>query len=48
MKKLYHRIGNRKSSQVAVVAVARELVGFMWAVMRELEIELASALDPAA
>ncbi len=48
LHKLYHRIGNRKSSQVAVVAVARELVGFLWAVMRELEIELATALDPAA
>ena len=48
LHKLYHRIANRKSSQVAVVAVARELVGFMWAVMRELEIEQATALDAAA
>ncbi len=48
LHKLYHRIANRKSSQVAVVAVARELVGFMWAVMRDLEIEQAAVLDSAA
>ena len=48
LHKLYHRIAVRKSSQIAVVAVARELVGFMWAVMRELEIEQATALDAAA
>ena len=46
--KLFHRIAHRKPSQVAVVAVARELVGFLWAVMRELEIEQATALDTAA
>ena len=46
--KLFHRIARRKPSQVAVVAVARELVGFLWAVMRELEIEQATALDTAA
>ena len=48
LHKLYHRIANRKSSQVAVVAVARELVGFMWAVMRDLEIQQTSVLDSAA
>jgi transposase len=35
--KLYHRIAARKSNQLAVVAVARELVGFLWAVMQDLE-----------
>jgi transposase len=35
--KLYHRIAAKKSSRIAVVAVARELVGFLWAVMRDLE-----------
>ena len=34
---LYQHLASRKRSQVAVVAVARELVGFLWAVMRDLE-----------
>ena len=37
LHKLYHRIAAKKSSNIAVVAVARELVGFLWAVMRDLE-----------
>jgi hypothetical protein len=41
--KLYHRIANRKSNQIAVVAVARELVGFLWAVMKDLEEQQAAA-----
>lgn len=36
LHKLYHHLAYRKQSQVAAVAVARELVGFLWAVMREL------------
>ena len=32
---LFHRIAAHRPSQVAAVAVARELVGFLWAVMRE-------------
>jgi transposase len=35
LHKLYHRIAARKGSHVAVVAVARELVGFLWAVMQD-------------
>ena len=35
LHKLYHRIAVRKGPQVAVVAVARELVGFLWAIMQE-------------
>jgi len=35
--KIFHRIAYRKSNQIAAVAVARELVGFLWAVMRDLE-----------
>jgi transposase len=46
--KLYHRISAKKSSRIAVVAVARELVGFLWAVMHELEIEQATSLSEAA
>lgn len=36
LHKLYHHLAYRKESQIAAVAVARELVGFLWAVMREL------------
>jgi transposase len=32
----YQHLAYRKQPQIAVVAVARELVGFLWAVMREL------------
>ena len=46
--KLYHRIAARKSSRIAVVAVARELVGFLWAVMQDLENEQATPLSEAA
>jgi len=35
--KVYHRIAFRKSSQIAAVAVARELVGFLWAAMMDLD-----------
>lgn len=35
--KRYHHLAYRKHSQIAVVAVARELIGFLWAVMRELD-----------
>lgn len=48
LHKLYHRIAAKKSSRIAVVAVARELVGFLWAVMQELETEQAKALSAAA
>jgi transposase len=34
---MYHRISVRRGPQIAVVAVARELVGFLWAVMRDLD-----------
>ena len=30
-------LSDRKRPQIAVVAVARELVGFLWAVMSDLE-----------
>ena len=33
----YMHLAYRKRPQIAVVAVARELVGFLWAVMRRLE-----------
>jgi transposase len=48
LNKTYHRIAARKSSHIAVVAVARELVGFLWAVMQDLEHEQAARLHAAA
>jgi len=35
LHKLYRHLAYRKRPQVAVVAVARELIGFLWAAMRE-------------
>jgi transposase len=34
---LFQHLSYRKAPQIAAVAVARELAGFLWAVMRELE-----------
>lgn len=39
--KVYHRIAARKCNQIAAVAAARELVGFLWSVMQDLEFEQA-------
>jgi transposase len=33
---LFQHLAYRKQPRVAVVAVARELVGFLWAVMQDL------------
>jgi len=41
---MYHRISLRRGPQIAVVAVARELVGYLWAVMRDLEPMTAAAV----
>jgi len=35
--KLYHRLHAKRPPQIAAVAVARELVGFLWSVMQDLE-----------
>jgi transposase len=48
LHKIYHRIGAKKSSNIAVVAVARELVGFLWAVMHDVEYQLPVSLRDAA
>lgn len=34
LHQLYHHLAYRKGAQVAVVAVARELAGFLWAAMQ--------------
>lgn len=33
---LYRRLGSRKNSRIAVIAVARELVGFVWASLQDV------------
>jgi transposase len=48
LHKLFHRVAARRGPQVAVVAVARELVGFIWAVMHDLELEVEVADRQAA
>jgi transposase len=48
LHKLYHRIAGRKGPQVAVVAVARELVGFLWAIMQECPLASELAQHAAA
>ncbi len=45
---MYHRLSLRRGPQIAVVAVARELVGYLWAVMRDLEVARETAPPVAA
>jgi transposase len=35
--KLFHRVAARKAPQIAAVAVAREMVGFLWAVLQDVQ-----------
>lgn len=35
---MYHRLALRRGPQIAVVAVARERVGYLWAMMRDVEV----------
>lgn len=46
--KKYHRIAAKTSPRIAVVAVARELVGFLWAVMQDIEKEQTVSIREAA
>jgi len=47
--KLYHRLAAKKPKQVAATAVAREMVGFLWAVLHDLDItELQHSEDALA
>jgi len=43
LHKLFARLAERKRPQIAAVAVARELVGFLWSVMRTLDAAPAAA-----
>jgi transposase len=38
LHKLYQHLAYRKAPQVAAVAVARELAGFLWGIMRDVEL----------
>lgn len=49
LHKRFNHLAYRKDRRIAVVAVARELVGFLWAVMRELPpVETSDASTAAA
>jgi transposase len=45
---LFHRLAARKPNQVAATAVAREMVGFLWAVLREIDVSALQEVNPAA
>ena len=45
---MYHRLALRRGPQIAVVAVARELIGYLWAVMRDLDAAPETATRVAA
>ena len=40
LHKVFKRLEFRKNNQIAVVAVARELAGFVWALRQESAVEL--------
>ncbi len=35
--RIFHRLAEKKPKQVAATAVAREMIGFLWAVLREID-----------
>lgn len=45
---LFHRLALKKPNQVAATAVAREMVGFLWAVLREVDVSQLQELSAAA
>jgi transposase len=45
---LFHRLAARKPKQVAVTAVARELVGFLWAVLHDVDVSQLQEVDAVA
>jgi transposase len=48
LHKLFRRIEERRGSRIAVVAVARELAGFVWAVLQDVELEVHTQQPKAA
>jgi len=45
---LFHRLAVKKPNQVAATAVAREMVGFLWAVLRDIDIPKLQEVSAAA
>ena len=45
---LFHRLAVKKPAQVAVTAIAREMVGFLWAVLREVDVAKLQEVSAAA
>ncbi len=45
---LFHRLAVKKPRQVAATAVAREMVGFLWAVMRDVDVSRLQEVNAAA
>lgn len=45
---LFHRMAARKPNQVAATAVAREMIGFLWAVLREVDVASLQEVNQAA
>ncbi|GAB1343105.1 transposase [Gemmatimonas sp.] len=45
---MYHRLALKRGPQIAVVAVARELIGFLWAVMQTLDGPASPNVSPTA
>ena len=43
LHKVFKRLAFRKNNQIAAVAVARELVGFVWALMQDTDTEAGRA-----
>lgn len=48
LHKLFTRVSARKGANIAVVAVARELAGFLWAVLHDHAIDAPSPVEAAA
>jgi transposase len=45
---LFHRLAAKKPRQVAATAVAREMIGFLWAVLRDLDVSALQEVEAAA
>lgn len=45
---LFHRLAVKKPNQVAATAVAREMVGFLWAVLRDVDVSKLQEVSAAA
>ena len=45
---LFHRLAVKKPNQVAATAVAREMVGFLWAVLRDVDVSMLQEVSAAA